>query len=463
MEFDEYNIKLDKLITSKSSRISDIINILEADISSLSPRQIYGKVVSALGTVITVYLPGVKIGDLCLIFNKQSNFELYAEVVALDDDLVKLLPFGNIENISQSCSVKQLNDSFSIKVSNKLLGKMVNGFGEVTGSITEGVEVEDSIEKQLPIICRAPDPLSRPLIDSVLVTGVKAIDLFVTCGRGQRIGIFAGPGMGKTTLMGIILRNSQVDIIVVALIGERGREVREFIDIELTGEMRSKCVLVVATSDRPPVEQVKCAYVAQTIAEYFRDQGKNVLLFVDSITRFARAQREVGLSAGEPIARSGFPPSVFLSFPRLMERAGNNEHGSITAFYTVLMEGDTVSLDPIADEVKSIIDGHIILTRKLAEQGHFPAINILTSLSRIADRIIEVDQLQAARHIRLLLSKYEELEFLIRVGEYKSGQDKLSDESIAKHAEIMKLLKQNQHEKVNYENALYSLIQLQHH
>ena len=263
--------------------------------------------------------------------------------------------------------------------------------------------------------------------------------------------------------MGIILRNSKVDIIVVALIGERGREVREFIDIELTGEMRSKCVLVVATSDRPPVEQVKCAYVAQTIAEYFRDQGKNVLLFVDSITRFARAQREVGLSAGEPIARSGFPPSVFLSFPRLMERAGNNEHGSITAFYTVLMEGDTVSLDPIADEVKSIIDGHIILTRKLAEQGHFPAINILTSLSRIADRIIEVDQLQAARHIRLLLSKYEELEFLIRVGEYKSGQDKLSDESIAKHAEIMKLLKQNQHEKVNYENALYSLIQLQHH
>lgn len=426
--------------------------------------QIHGRITAALGVVISAYLPEAKIGDLCMIYSHKNNFKLQAEVVALDGHNVKLLPFGNIENISHNCSVYLLKESFKVKVGNYLLGKIVNGFGEVSGRLFESEQAQDrhteEITYLMPIMASAPDPLQRPLISQKLITGISSIDLFNTCGLGQRLAIFAGPGMGKTTLMGMMLRNAQVDVLVVALIGERGREVREFIDLELTPELRKRCVLVVATSDRPPVEQVKCAYVAQTIAEYFRAQGKNVILFVDSITRFARAQREVGLSAGEPVTRGGFPPSVFLSFPRLMERAGNTQAGSITAFYTVLMEGDNLSQDPIADEVKSIIDGHIILSRKLAEMGHFPAVDLLMSLSRVADRIIDEQQLEAARHIRLLLSKYNELEFLIRVGEYVPGQDKLADEAVHKYPQIIMLLKQQQFDNKNYVESLNQLVSL---
>ena len=259
---------------------------------------------------------------------------------------------------------------------------------------------------------------------------------------GQRLGVFAPPGVGKTTLMGMLIRNVASDIVVIALIGERGREVREFIDLELDEEIRSRCVLVVATSDKPPVEQVKAAYVAQTIAEYFRDQGKNVALFMDSITRFARAQREVGLSAGEPLARGGFPPSVFLSFPQLMERAGNTPDGSITAFYMTLTDAEQNNSDVIAEEVKSIIDGHIMLNRNLANRGHYPAIDILSSLSRIGDRVISNDQLLATRHLRMLLTEHNEIEFLLRVGEYVAGQNKIADEAIAKHDDIIKFLQQ---------------------
>ena len=266
--------------------------------------------------------------------------------------------------------------------------------------------------------------------------------------------------MGKTTLMGMIIRNSSVDIVVVCLVGERGREVREFIDLEIGVEAAKKCVLVVATSDKSSVEQLKCAYIAQTIAEYFRDQGKNVLLFMDSITRFARAGREVGLSAGENLARGGYPASVFLSFPKLMERAGSAMIGSISAFYTVLMEDENISNDAVADEIKSILDGHIILSRKLVESSQFPAIDNLKSLSRVADRIISPQQLNAARHIRLLLSKYEEIEFLIKVGEYKKGSDNVSDEAVDKMQMIQTLLKQKTKDHFNFEDSLKSLLQL---
>ncbi len=448
------------------NRFTAKINSLAAQIGTVYGYKIRGRIISALGVVLNAYLPDAKIGDLCMIYLEGSQFELYAEVVAIDGQYAKLLPFGSIASISHNCRVYLTNESFKISVGSFLLGKIVDGFGHVNGGLGTEVKALDSVPnssdaiEELSIMAQAPSALERPLISNRLDTGITAIDLFTTCGVGQRIAIFAGPGMGKTTLMGMILRNAQVDVLVVALIGERGREVREFIDLELNEDLRKRCVLVVSTSDRPPVEQVKCAYVAQTIAEYFRGQGKNVVLFVDSITRFARAQREIGLSAGEPLARGGFPPSVFLSFPRLMERAGNTPEGSVTAFYTVLMVGDDFSKDPVADEVKSIVDGHIVLSRKLAEKGHFPAIDLQMSLSRIADRIIDKEHLKAARHIRLLLAKYQELEFLIRVGEYQAGQDSLADEAINKSQPIAELVQQGQFDRLKFKDMLSKLITL---
>lgn len=430
------------------------------DIAIITPFVIEGKVSSVVSNMITSRLPGVMIGDMCQVYD--ANINLLAEVVAIDGEYIKLLPYGDVTGISQNTRIRKYGNGFNIGVSEILLGKIVNGFGKVV------VDMEDQSGDlsytqpvpQIPITASAPEPMERLIIDEKLITGITAIDMFITCAKGQRVGIFAGPGMGKTTLMGMIIRNSDADVVVVCLIGERGREVREFVELELTREIRKKCILVVATSDRPPVEQVKCPFVAQTIAEYFRKQGKNVLLFVDSITRFARAQREVGLSAGEPITRGGYPPSVFMAFPKLMERAGKTIDGTITGLYTVLMEGEDIQEDPIADEIKSVIDGHIILSRKLAETGHFPAINILSSLSRVADRIISKQQLDAARHIRLLISRYLELEFILRVGEYKHGHNQIDDEAIAKHEQIRQFLVQNPAEKNNYDNTLKGLINL---
>jgi len=448
----------DNLMQAFSDQVSDQLQQLSNKLAVVDLCSYQGKVQSAVGTIIIAHLPRVKIGDLCLIEDPAIKLQLYAEVIALDGDLVKLLPFGSIDNISNNAVVNKLSANFAIKISGAILGKIVDGIGNVTGDMVSNRSALVPFDgDDYAIMSYAPDPLTRKLIDEPLVTGVKAIDMFTTCGKGQRIAIFAGPGMGKTTLMGMIIRNSKVDVIVVALIGERGREVREFIELELDEPSRKKCVCVVVTSDRPPVEQVKAAYVAQTIAEYFRDQGKSVLLFVDSMTRFARAQREVGLSAGEPATRGGFPPSVFLAFPRLMERAGNNQLGSITAFYTVLMEGEQTNQDPVADEIRSIVDGHILLSKKLAEAGQFPAVNILTSLSRVADRIISKEHLLSARKLRQLLSKYEELEFLLHVGEYKKGNDALADEAISKHGKIMQLLKQNTHELADFNNTLVQM------
>lgn len=456
-------MKLDELIEQYKERILSKLANFERNVEALKSYRVHGRIISALGVVLNAYLPDAKIGDLCMIYSQNTEFELCAEVVAIDGLYVKLLPFGSTANISHNCRVYLTNESFCISTGDYLLGKIIDGFGAITGSLIDNKEFSKEIPstaKLLPIMANAPSPLDRPLINDMLTTGVASLDLFTTCGLGQRLAIFAGPGMGKTTLMGMILRNAKVDVLVVALIGERGREVREFIDLELNDDLRRRCVLVVSTSDRPPVEQVKCAYVAQTIAEYFRAQGKRVILFVDSITRFARAQREIGLSAGEPLARGGFPPSVFLAFPRLMERAGNTPEGSITAFYTVLMEGEDFSKDAVSDEVKSIVDGHIILSRKLAEKSHFPAVDLQMSLSRVADRIISREHLDAARHIRLLLSKYHELEFLIRVGEYKEGQDALADEAIYKFPQINELVKQSQFDNPPFKDLLKRLLML---
>ncbi len=457
-----YKEKITKLTKDSEMRVVSKLTYLSQELDSITALQYSGRIKSATGSIVIASMYKVKIGDLCQIIDNSISLKLYAEVVAINLDEVKLLPFGSIENISSFAIVVKVSDNFVIKLGDNVLGKVIDGLGNLVSTMTK-TTTEVEVKKpssEYKVMRQAPDPITRRLVEEKLVTGVKSLDMFVTCGKGQRIAIFAGPGMGKTTLMGMIIRNTKADVIVVGLIGERGREVREFIDLELDEDTRKKCVLVVVTSDRPPVEQIKAAYVAQTICEYFRDQGKDVLLFVDSITRFARAQREVGLSAGEPVTRGGFPPSVFLAFPKLMERAGNSDVGSITAFYTVLMEGEITNQDPISDEVKSIVDGHIILSRKLVEQGHFPAVNILSSLSRVADRIIDKKQCDAARKIRLLLSKFDELEFLLRVGEYKKGNDLVADEAIAKNADINKFLQQGVQDKCDFNESLTKLLSL---
>ncbi|MES2615023.1 MAG: FliI/YscN family ATPase [Bdellovibrionota bacterium] len=419
----------------------------------------FGKVTSAVGTTIRSTIENVNIGDLCLVVDEVTKTDIKAEVIAFQKNEALLLPLGTIQGLSQRAVVVRSQERFQIAVGDFLLGKVVDGFCNVIADMSE--KAPQNTEKHYySVMQAAPPPLTRPLISEPFSTGIKSVDMFTTCGKGQRLAIFAGPGVGKTTLLGMLLRGCEADVIVVALIGERGREVKEFIDIELNKKTKEKTIMVVSTSDKPPVEHVKSAYVAQTVAEYFRDQGKTVLLLVDSITRFARAQREVGLSAGEPVSRGGFPPSVFLSFPRLMERAGNSAKGSITAFYTVLLEGEAIEHDPIADEVKSIIDGHIVLSRKLAEQGHFPAVNVLTSLSRIADRIITDKHKESARKLRLLLSKYEEVELLLRVGEYQKGNDTLTDEAVRKNKEILKYLQQPHTSSIEYQTAVKQLLQI---
>lgn len=450
---DEIEIRQEQMIS--------LLTQQKEQIQRLPEYQTYGRVVCAVGVLLQVYLPGAKISDICKIYYANGQF-IFGEVVAIDKHIAKVLPYGTLENISHFSQVLLTRSGFKIEVGNFLLGKVVNGFGKVTSSLSADDEENSDSDwhYDLSINRDAPDPLQRLIIDQQLVTGITAIDLFNSCGLGQRMGIFASPGVGKTTLMGMLLRNAQADVCVIVLIGERGREVREFIELELDEELRKRCVLVVATSDRPPVEQVKSAFVGQTIAEYFREQGKNVLLVMDSVTRFARAQREVGLSAGEPITRGGYPPSVFLAFPRLMERAGMDKSGSITAFYTVLLETEDISKDAVADEVKSILDGHIIMSRQLAENSIFPAIDLNNSLSRIADRLVPNPQLKAVRHIRMLLSKYKELEFLLRIGEYQKGTDPVSDEAIDKYPRILQLVKQGTSESRSYTDSVNSLLKL---
>lgn len=418
-----------------------------------------GKVLSAVGVNIIASIPNAKVGDLCLVYDQMDpNIRMNAEVMSVKDQTAILLPFGDLSGISTNCVIDKVSDGFKITVGDFMIGKVLDSFGNVLDDMTPDEPIVSEHTISTSIQSKAPDALSRKMINDIFYTGVAAIDLFMTCGYGQRLAIFASPGMGKTTLLGMIVRNCSADIVVLALIGERGREIKEIIDLELTEEIRKKCIIVVSTSDRLPVEQVKSMFVAQTIAEYFRDQGKNVLIFTDSITRFARAQREVGLSSGEVVARGGFPPSVFLAFPKLMERAGNNDLGSITAFYTVLLEQETnIENDPIASEVKSIVDGHILLSRKLVEQNHFPAINVLSSLSRIADRLITPEQLETVKIARALLAKYEELEFLLQVGEYKPGTSVFNDQAIELRPKIMSILKQNKDDNISLDDALAEL------
>ncbi|AOR22928.1 flagellar protein export ATPase FliI [Clostridium taeniosporum] len=403
---------------------------------------------------LTVEVKGIKgfVGELCIIYN-EKNEPINCEVVGFKDDFVVLMPLDELIGISPGCRVVPMRKPLSVKCSDELLGEILDGLGNpLKGKLlTDGEEY--------PLENNPPDPLKRIRIKDIMPTGIRAIDGFLTCGDGQRIGIFAGSGVGKSTTLGMIAREAKADVNVIALIGERGREVLEFIEKDLGPEGMKKSVVVCATSDKPALIRLKGALTATAIAEYFRDEGKKVILMMDSVTRFAMAQREVGLAIGEPPATKGYTPSVFAKLPKLMERSGTSENGSITAFYTVLVDGDDFN-EPIADAVRGILDGHIVLSRSLAHKNHYPAIDILNSVSRLMNSIAPPEHIKAASIARDLLATYKESEDLINIGAYVKGSNKKIDLAISYHDKLEEFLRQTVHEKSNFEESISSLVSM---
>ncbi|QDQ25066.1 EscN/YscN/HrcN family type III secretion system ATPase [Chitinimonas arctica] len=411
--------------------------------------RLLGRIIDVGPTILRASLPGVSLGELCRLEGRGID----AEVVSIEGPIALLSPFAEPVGIGRGELVRPLGYRHRIAVGDFLVGSVLDGLGN---PLTELPARDDSRTEYRTLDRRAPDPLTRPIIDTPLPLGVKVIDGLLTCGRGQRIGIFAAAGGGKSTLLSMICDGSHADVIVLALVGERGREVREFLEHALTPEARARTVVVVSTSDRPALERLKAAYTATTIAEYFRDQGKSVLLMVDSLTRFARAVREIGLASGEKPAAGSFPPSLFAQLPRLLERAGPAVTGSITGIYTVLVEGDNMN-EPVADEVRSILDGHIILSRKLAESNHYPAIDVGASISRIMNQIVPAKQRELAGKVRRMMARYKEIELLVRVGEYQKGQDAEADEALARRDAIGAFLRQGVDEKSSLEDTVRML------
>lgn len=408
-----------------------------------------GKVVNVVGLTIESAGPDARLGDICEIVPEGGEKPILAEVVGFKDRKTLLMPYDNVDGIGLGCIVENTGNPLRVPVSEALLGKALNGLGvPVDGTQFDGV----------PYLVEAapPDPMSRKIIDSVLPLGVKAVDGLITVGKGQRIGIFAGSGVGKSTLMGMFARNTKADINVIALIGERGREVREFIERDLGEEGMRRSVVVVATSDRPALERNKAAKTATAIAEYFRDRGKDVLLMMDSLTRFSMAQREIGLASGEPPVTRGYPPSVYSEMPKLLERSGCAEQGSITGLYTVLVDGDDFN-EPITDTARSILDGHIMLDRKLGHKNHYPAIDILQSISRCMSQIAAKDHKQAAGKLKNVLATYAEAEDLINIGAYKNGSNPSIDYAISKIDAVNQFLCQDVDEKFEFEDSISML------
>lgn len=433
--------------------LDGVINKMRKALDGCQPCVLHGRIVQVTGTVVRAIVPHVKLGELCLLHNLGEERKIPAEVIGFDKNIALLAPIGDMQGVSANTQVITTGKILEVAVGDELCGNVLNGIGEVQDDSYPNLEIH------YPVYASPPDPLSRARVNQPLSLGVRALDSLITCGIGQRIGVFAGAGVGKSSLLSMLVKHASTDINVIALIGERGREVREFIEESLGEQGMEKTVLIVATSDRPAIERLKAAYVATAVAEYFRDQGKQVLLLMDSLTRFARAQREIGLAAGEAPARRGFPPSVFSELPKLVERAGNSDKGSITAFYTILVEGDDMS-DPIADEARSLLDGHIMLSRDLASANHYPAIDVLASLSRIMPQLVSERHRSAAAHLRNLLAKYKEIEFLLRVGEYQHGSDPLADEAIRKMAEIQRFLKQTPDNHSDFEDTQNWLLEL---
>nr|WP_028782786.1 flagellar protein export ATPase FliI [Thalassobacillus devorans] len=415
----------------------------------------FGRIHRVVGLMIESKGPEASIGEVCLIHTPSHiNRTIKAEVVGFHDENILLMPFKEVREISPGSLVEATGSPLQIKVGAGLIGTVVDAMGESLG--------EHLLPKGLisyPTEQSPPNPLLRPTIKEPLHVGVRAVDTLLTVGKGQRIGIFAGSGVGKSTLMGMIARNSSATINVIALIGERGREVREFIENDLGEEGLKKSIIVAATSDQPALMRMKGAYTATAISEYFRDLGYEVNLMMDSVTRVAMAQREIGLATGEPPTTKGYTPSVFAVLPKLLERTGTSKLGTITAFYTVLVDGDDMN-EPIADTVRGILDGHFVLDRKLAEQNQFPAINILKSISRVMNQVVDEDHKQAANRLRSLLSTYEESSELIQIGAYKKGANLEVDKAIRAYPNIISFLKQGIHEEAPFTESMSLLKEL---
>ena len=427
-----------------------ITDALETTVKNLELTAMRGRVLEVTGVLIRATAPSAKVGELCILQNAGEKDKMMAEVVGFENTVALLTPMGDMVGVSNTTEVIPTGRLHEVSVGPDVLGKVLDGLGRPFN----GGTFESAMT--YPIHAAPPNPMQRKVIAQPLALGLRVLDGLLTCGEGQRMGIFAAAGGGKSTLLSMLIRNAAADVKVLALIGERGREVREFIEQDIGEEGLKQAVLVVSTSDRPAMERLKAAYVATAIAEYFRDQGKNVLLMMDSVTRFARAQREIGLAAGEPPTRRGFPPSVFAALPQLMERAGQSDKGSITALYTVLVEGDDMT-EPIADETRSILDGHIILSRKLAQENHYPAVDVLASVSRVMNTIIDDEHRRVAGRIRQLLAKYREIELLLKIGEYKEGSDADADEAVAKVDSINALLKQEMREVSAFDTTLQQM------
>ncbi len=395
-----------------------------------------GRVVQLIGLVIESEGPLAAVGEVCRIESADHASVTIAEVVGFRNHHVLLMPLGEIRGIHPGSEVVALGAPLKVPVGECLKGRVINGLGQPLDQLGP-IEPEHYVKTHL----LPPHPLKRQRIGRIFQTGIKAIDTFVPCGRGQRLGIFAGSGVGKSTLLGMMASHAEADVNVIALIGERGREVREFLEKDLDEEGRRKSVVVVATSNEPALARVKGAFLAMAIAEYFRDAGKNVLLMMDSVTRFAMAQREIGLAVGEPPATRGYTPSVFSLLPQLLERAGTGERGSITGLFTVLVEADDMN-DPIADAVRSILDGHIVLTRELATQNHYPAVDVLESVSRLARDLTTPEQLDLAGHARELMAVYRKNQDLIHIGAYPQGSNPEIDRAIQYHPPLNKFLRQ---------------------
>lgn len=414
----------------------------------------YGRVTRVVGLVIEAVGLDVAMGELCQIQSLNTESSVLAEVVGFHERGILLMPLEELEGVHPGSAVRHMGRSFGVEVGPGLLGRILDGIGQpMDGKGDIGPKT------RVPLSADPPNPLSRRPITEPLVTGIRALDGMLTMGRGQRMGIFAGSGVGKSTLLGMIARQASADVNVIALLGERGREVRDFIERSLGPEGLARSVLVVATGDQSALIRARGALVATAIAEYFRDQGKEVLLMVDSVTRVAMAWREIGLAVGEPPTTRGYPPSVFAALPRLLERAGNSDLGGITGIYTVLVEGDDFN-EPVADHARAVLDGHVVLTRSLASAGHFPAIDILNSASRVRNEIITSQHLSAAGEFLSLSAAYREKEDLISVGAYQSGSDPQTDQAIALRDPMLRFLQQGPEEYSDFRETRDAMIQI---
>lgn len=428
----------------------DLVDRAQRALDDHDSYRVVGRTREVLGLVVESVGPPTSVGDLCRI-QEPDGEEILAEVVGFEDDIIQLMPVGDVQGISSRSLVHSTGEPFRVSVGDHLLGRVLDGRGE---PLDAGPPIDHGAS--LPIYRDPPSSLHRQRITEPLSTGVRSIDGCLTLGRGQRMGIFSGSGVGKSTLMGMIARETDADVNVISLVGERRREVREFIDKSLGEKGRERSVLSVATSDEPPLLRIRSAYIATTVAEYFRDQGKDVLLMMDSLTRVAWALRDIGLARNEPPANRGYPPSVFTQMPQLLERSGAGEEGTITAIYTVLVEGDDMN-EPIADTARGILDGHITLDRDLAESNHYPAVDVLESVSRVMEDVTHDDHREDAARLKQLLATYRDAEDLINIGAYEEGSNPEIDTALDHIEDINEFLQQGIYESSAYDETLRQL------